>query len=436
MATEVELHEIEDDWMDWLQQRTLIPAHPNCRCAFVPADDRRFARDFNPYHRGPGPGGGQFTYAPEMGGGSGGGAPQVKVLGMSSPDSAIARLESLAKNNYVVMAAQQTFGVAEVALSNGTLRAVAVKAQANSRGARRGSQLRIGFSYNEKSLTHAQARELMEKEFREARFARDYNPNQPRDPKGTQTGGRWTKAGATGGLPKAPEKPLSEMTEEEIRAHTVEQTSREIAEQLGYDPDLIDMRYDEYPFEVNGQKYKAAGLAHLETGRIEMFPNQIPQGGTPAVISHEVMHQKFERVLNAYHADRDLMMKDPGPPPNPLAELRWERLGGTDALMKPDGSLRPPYDKKYPIYSRYQNHFEANYEKLRKDDGITNYSRAYWAEYHTPGGKVSSKSAMHETLAEIASRHYTTGVIEGTPVWRSLYRDVNKTYRDLQKVKK
>jgi hypothetical protein len=41
--------------------RALIPAHPRCRCAFVPAGDKRFARDANPYHVASGEHGGEFT---------------------------------------------------------------------------------------------------------------------------------------------------------------------------------------------------------------------------------------------------------------------------------------------------------------------------------------------------------------------------------------
>lgn len=68
-------------------------------------------------------------------------------------------------------------------------------------------------------------------------------------------------------------------------------------------------------------------------------------------------------------------------------------------------------------------------QQFAEDDGITDYSKAYWKDFQSK--KVSYHIAVHETLAEIAAIHELTGVIHGSKLYRDLYKSVRKEYRIL-----
>jgi hypothetical protein len=140
------------------------------------------------------------------------------------------------------------------------------------------------------------------------------------------------------------------------------------------------------------------------------------------------MHQKYEKYLSDVAADSKAMQADLGPAPDPDGKYWWQRRGGTDALMKPDGLLREPYDQKYALY--HQNaKLTADWEQLKDDDGVTSYSREWWKAAASPGPNTATfKQAYHETLAEMARLHYETGVIPGTKRWRDIYKAVEKNW--------
>jgi hypothetical protein len=197
-------------------------------------------------------------------------------------------------------------------------------------------------------------------------------------------------------------------------------TSMATAQLLGYDPNMVVTNMGEMSFSVGSKGgFKAAGLAHLETGKIEIFPRQIPNADNAvSITAHEVAHQKFETVLNAVTAERDKVMADP------------ETLAG----MKADGTLKPPLDAKYPLYSRFAP-FDNLTKEFIKDDGITNYSKDYWkAAEPDQFPQVTIKAAMHETIAEMARRQSETGKLgEASPLWRQFYRAVMDSYDEIKK---
>ena len=118
------------------------------------------------------------------------------------------------------------------------------------------------------------------------------------------------------------------------------------------------------------------------------------------------------------------MQQDPGPAPDPNGQYYWQRRGGKDAVMKPDGLLREPYDRKYPLYQEHTK-LTMDWEGLKNDDGVTEYSREWWKATEGNGG-AAFKQAHHETLAEMARLHYETGVIPGTKKWRDIYKAVGR----------
>jgi hypothetical protein len=225
-----------------------------------------------------------------------------------------------------------------------------------------------------------------------------------------------------------PEKTEAEKAKEEREtaehAARIGGASRAAARLLGYDPKLVAINTGDHPFKIGGetmQRY-AAGIAHLETGVISIFPKHIySEDGAVSVMAHEVAHQKFQTVLNAVNAE--------------YAKMR-ERERAGEVLTKPDGTLYPQYVDQYPLVARFEQHNDyKTIDKRRDTDGITDYSKAYWKQAGDDVDvlqRVSERSATHETLAEMAKRLTETGKLEGAPVWRSYYRDIMKTYDELK----
>jgi hypothetical protein len=276
----------------------------------------------------------------------------------------------------------------------------------------------------------------------------DYSPDQPRDPSG-----KWTGGGPAGGA-EGGEK-ASGMSHEQVRA-----TADKVSADLGFDSSRIDVVAGTRQFDVNGVMHVAAGDAEItkgEQGRIRLYAEHLQPESVAGVTAHEIEHEKFQGALDAYRRESDAISKDPGPAPDPDHPYWWGKRGGTDAMMKPDGSLREPYDKKYPDYTAMHDALYAHgTEEFHKGDGVSDYSAEYWKGYHEHN--VSHNIAFHETLAEMARIKYTTGQFpehlgysriiserlktvaktpegyvakaageaKGTTLWRNLYRTVDR----------
>jgi hypothetical protein len=205
---------------------------------------------------------------------------------------------------------------------------------------------------------------------------------------------------------------------------------------LDYPPEKIALG-DEYNFAIGEKSHTAAGTAHPD-GTITLYPAKIWDAKVvPGIMAHEVMHQKYRIVQAAYLADMRKIQDEPGPPPNPQGEHDWEREGGKYAVTKPDGAPRPPYDKKYPLYTDMHSHFLAMPERA-KSDGVTPYSKEYWDDAYksaAPGAQYEwsrAQKAENETLAEMASVQLETKKLPGKPAWRSYYKSINRWYSQLK----
>jgi hypothetical protein len=194
------------------------------------------------------------------------------------------------------------------------------------------------------------------------------------------------------------------------------------AKLLGYDPKLIAISTREYTFKIGNearQRY-AAGLAHLDTGIIEIFPNQIlSPTGAVSVTTHEIAHQKYETVLKALNKERaDMIRTD-----------TKEAEAGRPPITNSDGTLKPEHRDLFPLTARFEKHL-ATLDKRIRDDGVSDYSADYWKAQKD--GPVSVKSASHETIAEMAAGLVDTGKLPGSPQWRAYYNDIMKTYDELK----
>jgi hypothetical protein len=229
------------------------------------------------------------------------------------------------------------------------------------------------------------------------------------------------------------------------KAKDIQRHAAAVAEKLGY-TNVISIRGDEHEFVLNGAKRYTAGLCYIkQTGHVELFAS--PLTGTESdnyVIAHEIMHHKFEHARNAIREEREKMMKDP--------EVWPENVPYWQQGMKPDGSLKEPFDKKYPLYQMWWNVFDSKSSDTWRDtDGCTSYSRDWWREYSD--GKASLDSAVHETLAEMAAEEIKHGTLpiaqrfsqegnfdlrpaeikkrkEGGKQWYDLYNAVNKVFSE------
>jgi hypothetical protein len=225
-----------------------------------------------------------------------------------------------------------------------------------------------------------------------------------------------------------------------------------VAKDLKYDTDkiIIATSEEKYNFTLNGKQCVAAGLAYTRDpdpnlrGKIKLFPDQIYGEQTAkAVTAHEIEHIKFQNAYDRYQEEFKAVMSEPPPPPRPEAENYWERVGGSSAIMHPDGSLRAPYDKKYPAYTlMHEAYFKPAPEKFVNGDGVSPYSEKYWKQWEEKDKSgVAFFAAQHETLAEMAIERYMKGSFplpKGTSlankransrVWRSLYRAVDKVWK-------
>jgi hypothetical protein len=231
-------------------------------------------------------------------------------------------------------------------------------------------------------------------------IAKAYDPSQPRDQIG-----RWTAAGGAGFT-----SPLDQAQALVASRAAKLARARAAAEEMGFDPTKVLEGAPGKTFELGGRTYQYAGAAY-ETGQIEVFPDAIADESTiPGLMAHEIMHQRFNAFERRLDAERARLAAD-------------SRSGGDH--MAPDGTLRAGVAREYPVYSAYiAATGGAKWETMKERDGVTDYSRAYWSEWNK--GNVSSRAAVHETLAEMARLGAETGVRPGGREWNDFFRAVVK----------
>lgn len=180
---------------------------------------------------------------------------------------------------------------------------------------------------------------------------------------------------------------------------------RDVSKDLDFDPAMIDIDHGApSKFTLNGQQYEAAGLAHThKIGKAALLVTIYSQKITGdamlrRVTSHEIEHIKFETAYNRYQADYQKVLKEPN------------LVSGPDPVMRADGTLKPPYDTKYPAYTAMVDFTTRSIEDFAAADGVSDYSFDWWKNWKANGGRAEdAHSAQHETLAEMARIKYETG---------------------------
>lgn len=238
-----------------------------------------------------------------------------------------------------------------------------------------------------------------------------FDPNQPRD-----WHGRWSSDGghpmASDGVgpfdtPPNAEWPrtLTDLQDEKNKegARRVGLAAQRVADELHYDPRLITITDRDYDFVLNGKNCKAAGT-HLN-GQVTLYMGQLNPGSIREVVAHEIEHAKFYAFLQDKELERKEILGIPHDNIKTISTLP-EGTKSVD-VMKPDGSLRAPYDEKFPAYSAAVKYMDGDNEhpdlhaKMMKEDGCTVYSKEYWTALEN--GTTTVEKAYHETLAEMAA---------------------------------
>jgi hypothetical protein len=238
--------------------------------------------------------------------------------------------------------------------------------------------------------------------------------------------------------------------EDKERAHAarvavIKEASEDVAKKLGFPLDKLSYSDEPYIFDLEGKKVSAAGTAQRSEGTIKIYP-AVFREGTPdsvrrsaeMVMAHEVGHIRFEAVYRA--RGREMINVNAEPHIGSSANGVTRTVGP----MHADGTLRPGLglEKKYPV-TAVTAPLDRLWGKLGKEDGVTEYSRAWWRAYEAT--EATRHVAMHETFAEISMLDYenkkkekpeTLAKLGVKPAWRKLYRAYTKAFEAIQKAQK
>lgn len=169
-----------------------------------------------------------------------------------------------------------------------------------------------------------------------------------------------------------------------------------------------------YQFQLAGQTASAGATYNPATNTITVYPSMRSPHlqGKPleGLLAHEVMHHKWDIAL---------------------AQYKKEEQAALDAdHMRASGEIEEEHKAKYPAY--VSMHPALNdFEKLKAEDGVTDYSKAWWNDWSNGTMTNFGNGIYHpinETLAEMQRLGRETGIMPGTDIWRSLHLAVTKTY--------
>lgn len=221
----------------------------------------------------------------------------------------------------------------------------------------------------------------------------DYNENH--DPKsGEFTSGEGGPGGGSlnKGTPASEVSPFPHEPHRGGRIGTPVEMNKiidDVTKQLDYNRNYMKLGKTE-KFMLNGKECSSAAATNLFF-LTTTISDVCPIEQLPGTIAHEAMHAKFENYMRAYHNDKL--------PPEMMAF-----------------------------------HKSIDFDVLKKLDGVSAYSRDYWTSL-AKGGKGNKgvgsnlKTAVHETLAEMARIHLEFGKpdLPGgvNSDWKKLYDNVN-----------
>jgi hypothetical protein len=253
---------------------------------------------------------------------------------------------------------------------------------------------------------------------------------RPKESVGTVAGTGWESL--TEKLQHLPELHVEATQKYEANKKHYTEIGNDMIKSLGYTPGKLTVTDDEYNFTLNGIPGKAAGSADLVTGEVTLYAHQLTgynDSTLRGILAHEIMHQKFQNVLNEYRKERDEVHADQRNPPG-------EGGYAPRYVIKPDDELREEFAPDYPVYAVMEpllGFSHNNMDKLAKTDGVTPYSRDWWKAHRN--NTATWEQAYHETLAEISNLEVTDPAEykKVAKPWRDLHKAVVTLYRDRER---
>jgi hypothetical protein len=194
----------------------------------------------------------------------------------------------------------------------------------------------------------------------------------------------------------------------------VVEVTRDIAKQMGYRGKISIQTGEQPTFELDGKRYKTAGSYNLSTKQIKIYAqsttcaNPVKAAGTMA---HEMMHGKFDTVIEAFRSE--------------LKTVVDNKLAG-----------EPDVKKKFPAYALMSKFLYDHQDRLIKDDGVSDYSKEYWAQHAKNPSRSNFVLAVDETLAEMASNQIERGKHGGSAVYKEFHDSITKEYARIHAARK
>jgi len=222
-----------------------------------------------------------------------------------------------------------------------------------------------------------------------------------------------------------------------------------LAEEMGIPPAIINV-VDKEPtaFKVGDLEFREAGHFNPRTGVIEINARNSydeRMAVTNGIVTHEISHAIFDAAREAQLAEHKEIDNLP-----PEEHKRLFRVSG---YVRPE--MQEEVHKRWPVSAMFYRHVGDTYMEtendqqpgqsryvqkmnvLQKDDGISDYSKAYWQSdiVNQPNG---FERAINETLAEMTRLRVTPlSVRAGDSAkmsWR-LFADDLREIANLNKVK-
>ena len=198
---------------------------------------------------------------------------------------------------------------------------------------------------------------------------------------GSAPGGGLGTIGARAGSTAEERAELSAKTRKERREST-----RKVAEKFGFDPNRV--RYGGSGQEQRLGNMTGTYIASYDpnTEMVSFFDGSFGEYGddspqdrnykdiNESVAAHEFTHYAWHMWMRQAIIERgDMERRQPRPDTEPALTLFYDWLKNESRLIR-----------------------------LRREDGVTEYSTDFWSHYNRRGGAQAMKNAINETLAEIS----------------------------------
>jgi hypothetical protein len=251
---------------------------------------------------------------------------------------------------------------------------------------------------------------------------KDFNPDEARDESGKWTSGGGDSKGAAD--PSKDQKKMETLTADMSTFDAHSAMIRNEARRQGYPVSKVSVAWGTQNFKVGDQEFTKGGEAERSSGQITIYPqafaDQVNLTGMSGVMSHEIEHTRFNAVMSVYDQEA-----------TKLHTLAVSDHVSYDAVTRGNGYLdHAKSAEQFPVMTKLEPYLDENRDKMVKDDGVTDYSKAYWTAMSENKG-VNYRTAVSETLSEI-SRLKTDGNAKGNVSrdWLNFHGAVNKLAKD------